>query len=163
MGDNGPTAPRPRRISTGRLEAFSDGVFAIAITILVLEITVPEGSQDDVLSAVLDQWPSYLAYVVSFSTIGAVWLGHNVVTDNMQHADALVVRLNLLLLLLVSFLPFLTRLLAENLGETDAERVAATIYGRICCSWPCCCSCCGGTWSAKGMCGPTSATRRSPY
>jgi uncharacterized membrane protein len=78
---------------------------------------------------VLDQWPSYLAYVVSFSTIGAAWLGHNVVTEYMQYADALVVRLNLLLLLLVSFLPFPTRLLAENLGETDAERVAATIYG----------------------------------
>lgn len=128
MGDTGSAPPRPRRISTGRLEAFSDGVFAIAITILVLEITVPEDSED-LLSAVLDQWPSYLAYVVSFSTIGAAWLGHNVITDYMERADAMVVRLNLLLLLLVSFLPFPTRLLAENLGEADAERVAATIYG----------------------------------
>ena len=96
MGDTGSAPPRPRRISTGRLGAFSDGVFAIAITILVLEITVPEDSEN-LLSAVLDQWPSYLAYVVSFSTIGAAWLGHNVITDYMEYADAMVVRLNLLL------------------------------------------------------------------
>ena len=59
------------RRTTSRMDAFSDGVFAIAITILVLEISVPEGSSDDLLQAILDQWPSYLAYVVSFATIGA--------------------------------------------------------------------------------------------
>jgi hypothetical protein len=65
---------------TTRMEAFSDGVFAIAITLLVLEIAVPSGSEANLLGAVLGQWPSYLAYIVSFSTIGAVWLEHTVIT-----------------------------------------------------------------------------------
>jgi uncharacterized membrane protein len=56
------------------MEAFSDGVFAIAITLLVLEIAVPAGSERDLLGAVLNEWPSYLAYLVSFSTVGAVWV-----------------------------------------------------------------------------------------
>ena len=118
-----------RRLSTRRLEAFSDGVFAIAITLLVLEISVPEGSEENLLRAVLAQWPSYLAYVVSFATIGVTWLEHNAITDYMEYADNIGVRVNLLLLLLVSFLPFPTRLVAEYVGERDAERVAATLYG----------------------------------
>ena len=129
MADGGSTPEPRRRLSTSRLEAFSDGVFAIAITLLVLDITVPAGSTDDLLTAVLEQWPSYLAYVISFATIGVTWLEHNAITDYMEYADAMVVRLNLLLLLLVSFLPFPTRLVAEYFGERDAERVAATIYG----------------------------------
>jgi uncharacterized membrane protein len=117
------------RLRTGRMEAFSDGVFAIAITLLVLEITVPNGSENDLLGAVGDQWPSYLAYAVSFSTIGAVWLAHVTITDYLDHANAVLLRLNLLLLMVVSFLPFPTRLLAGHLGESDAARVAATVYG----------------------------------
>jgi uncharacterized membrane protein len=66
---------------------------------------------------------------VSFATIGVTWLEHNAITDYMEYADAMVVRVNLLLLLLVSFLPFPTSLVAENIGERNAERVAATIYG----------------------------------
>jgi uncharacterized membrane protein len=118
-----------RRLRTARMEAFSDGVFAIAITLLVLEITVPAGSEDDLLGAVGDQWPSYLAYAVSFSTIGAVWLAHAAITEYLHHATAVLLRLNLLLLMVVSFLPFPTRLLAEHLGDTDPARVAATVYG----------------------------------
>jgi TMEM175 potassium channel family protein len=118
-----------RRLRTGRLEAFSDGVFAIAVTILVLEISVPPGSEDNLLDAVVDEWPSYLAYVVSFSTIGAVWLAHSAITEYLHGANTLLVRLNLLLLMVVSFLPFPTRLLAEYLGDDDPARVAATIYG----------------------------------
>jgi uncharacterized membrane protein len=129
VADSESTDQPRRRLSTGRLEAFSDGVFAIAITLLVLDITVPAGSTDDLLAAVANQWPSYLAYVISFATIGVAWLEHNAITDYMEYADALVVRVNLLLLLLVSFLPFPTSLVAENLGERDAERVAVTIYG----------------------------------
>jgi uncharacterized membrane protein len=73
--------PRPRSpLRTGRMEAFSDGVFAVAITLLVLEISVPLGSEDALLGAVFDQWPSYLAYVVSFATVGAIWLAHTAVT-----------------------------------------------------------------------------------
>jgi uncharacterized membrane protein len=111
------------------MEAFSDGVFAIAITLLVLEIGIPSGSEDDLLSAVLAQWPSYLAYLVSFSTIGAVWLEHTVITEFLDHATSVFIRLNLLLLLVVSFLPFPTRLLGEYIGEYEPERVAVTIYG----------------------------------
>lgn len=125
---NADAAPE-RRLRTGRLEAFSDGVFAVAITLLVLEISVPAGSEDDLLDAVFDQWHSYLAYVVSFSTIGALWLAHSAITDYLHQSNARLVRLNLLMLVVVSFLPFPTRLLAEYLGETDAARVAATIYG----------------------------------
>jgi hypothetical protein len=68
VSDDDAPGGRPRGFRTTRLEAFSDGVFAIAITLLVLEISVPAGSEDDLLEAVLDQWPSYLAYLVSFDT-----------------------------------------------------------------------------------------------
>jgi uncharacterized membrane protein len=111
------------------MEAFSDGVFAIAITLLVLEVGVPDGSEGDLLGAVLDQWPLYLAYLVSFSTIGAVWLEHSVMTDFLERATSALIRLNLLLLLVVSFLPFPTRLLGEYAGADEAARVAVTIYG----------------------------------
>lgn len=111
------------------MEAFSDGVFAIAITLLILEIAVPAGSEDDLLGALGDQWPSYLAYLVSFATIGAVWFAHTVITEYLDHADSVLVRLNLLLLLVVSFLPFPTKLLAEYVHESDAERIAVTVYG----------------------------------
>jgi uncharacterized membrane protein len=111
------------------MEAFSDGVFAIAITLLVLEIAVPAGSEADLLGAVLDQWPSYLAYLVSFSTIGAIWLEHTVITEFLERATSVFFRLNLLLLVVVSFLPFPTKLLGEYVGEDAAARVAVTIYG----------------------------------
>jgi uncharacterized membrane protein len=114
---------------TGRTEAFSDGVFAIAITLLVLEIAVPAGSENDLLGALGDQWASYLAYFVSFSTIVAVWIAHTVITEHLDHADSLLLRVNLLLLLVVSFLPFPTKLLAEYAGEAEPGRIAATVYG----------------------------------
>jgi uncharacterized membrane protein len=111
------------------MEAFSDGVFAIAITLLVLELAIPSGSEGDLLGAVVSQWPAYLAYLVSFSTIGAVWLEHTVITEYLDHATSVLIRLNLLLLMVVSFLPFPTRLLGEHIGEDEPERVAVTIYG----------------------------------
>lgn len=126
----GESTERKRRvIRTTRMEAFSDGVFAIAITLLVLELSVPEGSSSDLFGAFLAQWPSYLAYVVSFATIGVTWLIHSVMTEYLDHVDATFVRLNLLLLLVVSFIPFPTRLLAEHISAEDAERIAVTIYG----------------------------------
>ena len=116
------------RIRTARLEAFSDGVFAIAITLLVLDIAVPSGSSN-LLRSFAAEWPVYLAYFVSFATIGAIWLGHNVMTEYLHQADMAFTRLNLLLLLLVSFLPFPTRLLAEYISDDQGERIAITIYG----------------------------------
>ena len=117
-----------RSFGKGRLEAFSDGVFAIAITLLVLEIAVhPPGSP---LEQVLHAWPSYLGYVISFLTIGAAWLGHTALTERLTRSDPIFLRINLLVLLVVTFLPFPTRLVADSLHEgTDAERVAVTVYG----------------------------------
>jgi uncharacterized membrane protein len=125
-----PQRSRRRTLSTGRLEAFSDGVLAIAITLLVLDITVrPPGG----LAEVLREWPAYLAYVVSFLTIGAVWLAHTTLTEVLAHADSILLRLNLLLLLAVSFLPFPTRMVADSLSlaPTGPERVAVTLYGLV--------------------------------
>jgi uncharacterized membrane protein len=123
-------APRvPRGLRTGRLEAFSDGVFAIAITLLVLDIAVPASAGAHLLSSVADLWPSYLAYVVSVFTIGATWLGHVAITEYLERTDVGFVRLNLLLLLVIAFIPFPTRLFAEFIGKKNPERVAVTIYG----------------------------------
>ena len=126
-----PAQPRRRGFRTGRLEAFSDGVFAIAITLLVLDIGVSATAGQDLGSAIRGLWPSYLAYVASFSTIGAAWLGHNAITEYLDRADAAFVRLNLLLLLFVSFLPFPTKLVAEHIHQDKAERVAVTFYGIV--------------------------------
>jgi len=125
------TPDRPGLRRTARLEAFSDGVFAIAITLLVLDLAVPATKQSEqhLLDTVVDEWPGYLGYLVSFSTVGALWLGHNAITDYLDRADATLLRLNLLLLFFVSFLPFPTRLLSEFIASARAERVAVTFYG----------------------------------
>jgi TMEM175 potassium channel family protein len=117
------------RWSTGRIEAFSDGVFAIAITLLVLEIGVPASSFDDLWRGIAHEWPSYLAYVTSFITIGGLWMVHHAIFRGLQYADARVMRLNLLLLMGVSFLPFPTGLMAEAIRDTSAERAAVVFYG----------------------------------
>ena len=109
------------------MEAFSDGVFAIAITLLVLDFAIhPPGSP---LHQVLHIWPTFVAYIVSFLTIGAAWLGHTAMTDRLERADSILLRLNLLLLLVVTFLPFPTGLVGEALREPSSERVFVTIYG----------------------------------
>ena len=126
-----PPEPRRRGFRTGRLEAFSDGVFAIAVTLLVLDIGVSATAGQDLGGAIRGLWPSYLAYVASFSTIGAAWLGHNAITEYLERTDAAFVRLNLLLLLFISFLPFPTRLVADYIHQDKAERVAVTFYGIV--------------------------------
>jgi uncharacterized membrane protein len=129
MARAGKEAARTRRVRTARLEALSDGVFAFAITLLVLDLAVPAGSEHDLLHAVVEQWPSYLGYVVSFATIGAIWVAHSAVTEFLEYANIVMMRLNLLVLFSVAFLPFPTKLLAEYIREPDAERVATTFYG----------------------------------
>ena len=124
-----PPGPVRRGLRTGRLEAFSDGVFAIAVTLLVLNIALPAGAEKHLLRSVADLWPSYLAYVVSVSTIGAMWLGHNAITEYLERTDVGFVRLNLLLLLVIAFIPFPTRLFADYIGKDSPERVAGTVYG----------------------------------
>ncbi len=125
--------PRPagRGLPPNRIEAFSDGVFAIAITILVLEIAVPLAAESDLLGALVGLWPAYLAYVISFLTIGWVWVGHAAITSRLERVDALFVRLNLLLLMAVAFLAFPTRLMADYFGEREPEQVAVTFYGIV--------------------------------
>jgi uncharacterized membrane protein len=122
-------ADAPRELPLGRLEAFSDGVFAIAITLLVLELAVGEDAGADLVRGILEQWPSYLAYVTSFLTIGAVWMAHSAVTGALRAADGVLYRLNLIVMLVASFLPFPTRLIGEFIDNPDAERVAAAFYG----------------------------------
>jgi uncharacterized membrane protein len=119
-------------LRTGRLEAFSDGVFAIAITLLVLKIGIPDRSEERLLTAMAEQWPSYLAYLISFATIGAVWLKHAVTTEFLDHTNGLLLRLNLLLLLVVAFLLFPTRLVAEYVGQDEPGRITTTtFYGLV--------------------------------
>jgi uncharacterized membrane protein len=98
--------PPPDELPLGRLEGFSDGVFAIAITLLVLDLGVSADAGEDLLQSILDEWPSLLAYLTSFLTIGVVWLQHSAITGALRTADATLYRLNLLVLLLASFLPF---------------------------------------------------------
>jgi uncharacterized membrane protein len=114
-------------VRTHRLEGLSDAVFAIAATLLVLDIVPDEGV--DLLDAIVEEWPSYLAYIVSFASVGAFWLEHNVLTQYLTVADAVLVRINLLHLLLVAFLPFPTHLVGEHISEPGVERIAVTVYG----------------------------------
>ncbi len=115
-------------MTTTRLEAFSDGVFAIAITLLVLELSVDTATHD-LGKELLHIWPSYLAYVTSFFTIGVIWINHHVLFNYVARVDRGLLYLNLLLLLVVAFTPFPTRLIAEFLRENENERTAALAYG----------------------------------
>jgi len=126
---------RSNRRAKGRLEAFSDGVFAIAITLLVLEIAVPTVKGSHLLSELAHERPVYLAYFVAFMTIGIVWIEHTALTDALDYVDAGFMRLNLLLLLLVGFLPYPTRVLEEYLSklhpEHGGDRVAVAFFGVV--------------------------------
>ena len=116
-----------RLLATGRMDAFSDGVFAIAITLLVLELHVPEAGEA-FLHELAAEWTTYLAYLVSFSFIGSTWLAHANLSRFIQAADAAMMQLNLGLLLFVSLLPFTTSLMATELGG-DAKHVVVFIFG----------------------------------
>jgi uncharacterized membrane protein len=114
---------------TGRIEAFSDGVIAIAITLLVLDIKVPRGLPEtaSLSGALLAEWPAYLAFATSFATIGIMWINHHRMFSLIKRADQWLLVLNSLLLMGITFLPFPTSLLAEYLGEAE-QRTAALIY-----------------------------------
>jgi len=122
--------PRRRRVlSKDRMEGFSDGVYGFAATLLVLDLAL-RGTGTP-LERVLHAWPGYLAYLVSFLTIGVSWLLHTALTDQLARVDSLFLRLNLLVLLVVVFLPFPTGLVADALRHDDisGERVYVTMYG----------------------------------
>jgi uncharacterized membrane protein len=116
-------------VSPGRLEAFSDGVFAIAITLLVLDLHVPPPSPGgDLASELGAQWPSYAAYAVSFLTIGIIWINHHAMFHRLQAIDHGIMVRNLALLLCVGLLPFTTALMADYLKEGQGQHLAAAIY-----------------------------------
>ncbi len=109
------------------MESFSDGIFGFAATLLVIGIVLhPPGTP---LHQVLAAWPAFVAYIISFLTIGAAWLAHTGLTDRLARADSIFLRLNLLLLLMTAFLPFPTRLVAGALDNASGERVFVTMYG----------------------------------
>ena len=120
---------------TGRLEAFSDGVFAVAITLLVLNIKIPgidlppgKLPNDSALwTALLGEWPMLAAYGTSFATIGIMWLNHHRLYKHIKRTNTGLILLNLLLLLFIVFIPVPTALLAEYITKPD-QHVAALIY-----------------------------------
>jgi len=133
---NQPGPPTTRLSSTGRVEAFSDGVMAIAITLLVLDLKVPTESEvtetHSLLAALGQHWPSYLAYLAAFLTIGIIWLNHRSFVDRVNRFDNRLQWLNLMLLLGVATLPFPTSLLAAYVGEGGpSASTAAAIYGLL--------------------------------
>jgi TMEM175 potassium channel family protein len=115
-------------VSTNRLEAFSDGVIAIAITLLTLDLKVPDPATTGSLGNALgDLWPNYAAYVVTFLTVGIIWINHHAMVHRLRRVDHTFLILNLLLLLTIGILPFTTSLVAAYLGE-QGEHVAAAVY-----------------------------------
>jgi uncharacterized membrane protein len=117
-------------VETGRAEAFSDGVFAIAITLLILALGVDQALAKGTLKhQLLHLWPAYIAYTVSFVTIGIMWVNHHAVFRHFARVDRPLLLLNILLLMCISFTPFPTRIIAEH-AQTDADRkAAALLYG----------------------------------
>src|SRR5919108_1729971 len=109
---------------TARLEAFSDGVFAIAITLLVLEIRLPEG-EGPLWNVLGELWPSYLAYVLSFVTIGIMWANHHAIFRLIARASHGLIVANLFLLMTIAFLPFPTGVLAEHLPHAGIDQRSA--------------------------------------
>jgi len=116
-------------MGTNRVEAFSDGVIAVAITLLVLTITVPEPAHgESLLHALLRHWPQFAAYVTSFLTIGIIWINHHAMLARLREVDHSILILNLLLLMTVVILPFATELLARYLRDRSSQRTAAAVY-----------------------------------
>jgi len=116
------------RDETTRVEAFSDGVFAIAMTLLILEIRTPEhAGPRELARELIELWPSYLAFATSFFTIGVMWMNHHRLFNLIGKSDQGLLASNLLLLFAITFVPFPTALLARFLDHADA-RFAAVFY-----------------------------------
>jgi uncharacterized membrane protein len=119
-------------VNTNRLEAFSDGVIAVAVTLLVLNIEVPSPESGHSLGhELVKQWPTYAAYVTSFITIGIIWINHHAMISRLGRADHTILMLNLLLLLSIGVLPFGTNLIATYLRAGHGQNLAAAIYAGL--------------------------------
>jgi len=122
------TSGDPEQKETGRVEAFSDGVFAIAVTLLVLDLKVPYPSRSqDLSSTLLRQWPTFIAFLNSFVTILIIWINHHNLFNNIKRTDNVFMLSNGLLLLCVTFLPFPTSLVAEYFGY-PGQTAATALY-----------------------------------
>jgi uncharacterized membrane protein len=115
-------------METRRVEAFADGVFAIAITLLVLIFAETKTDRQSLAHALLHQWPAYVAYVVSFLTIGIMWINHHAVMRQIGRVDQIFLVLTVINLMFVAFAPYPTRVVAEFI-TTDERRAAALFYG----------------------------------
>jgi len=127
------TDERPRRLSeSSRVEAFSDGVFSIAITLLVLELAIPavKGSFDAELAS---EWVSYVAYLAAFGSIGVLWMGHHTAFSRIRAVDAGLLWRNLVLLLTVSVVPFPTAVIASafRIGNERDQAAAVVAYAVV--------------------------------
>jgi uncharacterized membrane protein len=115
-------------MSMARLETFADGVFAIAATLLVLNVEVPDIGRHSLAHELVRLWPAYVGYAVSFATIGIIWVNHHTVLSQLRGADRTFLFINVFFLLCVAFIPFPTRLLATYVRTGDG-RAAAVAYG----------------------------------
>ena len=121
----------PVGVTTDRLEAFSDGVIAVAITLLVLNIRVPVPPLPPgktLAHELATNWPVYAAYITSFLTIGIIWINHHVMIRRLREPDHMILFLNLLLLMSIAVLPFATDLMADYLKQSGGQHLAAAIY-----------------------------------
>jgi len=126
----GPGSRRTPDSTATRVELFSDAVLAIAITLLIIEVKVPHVEEGDLARALADQWPSYVAYALSFVIIGIMWVNHHGIFERVAHVDRPLLLLNLGLLMGIAFLPFPTALFADYLREGGANsHIAAAVYG----------------------------------
>lgn len=115
-------------MKTSRVEAFSDGVFAVAITLLVLDLRVPS-TKGSLITALADQWPAFAAFAISFLVIGIVWVNHHTLFHLLSHTDRVLLFVNLGLLMSVVLIPFVTALLAEYVATNGSQAtVAAALY-----------------------------------
>ena len=115
-------------MSTARLETFADGVFAIAATLLILNVEVPELGEHSLAHELVQLWPAYVGYAVSFLTIGIIWVNHHTVLQQLRGIDRTFLFINVFFLLCIAFIPFPTRLLATYV-RTDNGEAAAFAYG----------------------------------
>jgi len=116
-------------MSKVRIEAFSDAVIAVAITLLALDLHVPTAGGSGLAHKLGTQWPNYAAYVVSFVTIGIIWINHHAMLRRLVSVDHTVLILNLILLLTIGVIPFSTALMARYLTASQGENLAAVVYG----------------------------------
>jgi uncharacterized membrane protein len=129
---------------TGRLETFSDGVIAIAITLLVLELPIPDVSEDGFWRAFLHLWPSLIAYTISFITIGVMWINHHTIFVHISRLSRVFMVLNTLLLMSIAFVPYPTKVMAAFLEEGRSARDAVILYGI---ALTCCAICFNLLWN----------------